>query len=713
MNAMNAMNAMSVSDALTALAANDPDRLLAIDRDGTSHRARDLRKWANGVRDHVAALARPEKTVLLRVAPGGAAVAGLIGVTDAGCHAALVPDDAPTSTLERARSELHPALDMRASDAPRAGSDQPRGDGSERGGVILLSSGTTGRSRFILRSAAALDGIARGLVHAGLYSASDRVVSFLPVHHAYGLEHALLAPLLAHACVDHRSEFAVETVSEALAVGGTVLPLSPVALATIARERPSISGLRLAISAGSVLAPSIRAMWSARVGVPLVDLYGATELGTMWLDHGQGGIPMPGVEVRVVQSGDPHGASAPDGSEGELWVRSATHHHGIYGSNGMLPADLADGWFATGDLGVRNARGGFQITGRSKLVFDVGGLKVNPIDVESELASHPAVAASLVLPMWLDGGLCRVGAQVELVPGAPTVSAEALRAHVAARVPTHAVPRSLELVSSLPRSASGKVLRPAAATAEPMAARAPVVERPEGLGRRLSREQWTRELFNNTSPGYNNSSGAAFLGLGRRYRRRMLRQSGLGPGQSMLDVGSGTGLCAWIGQQMVGLGGRVVALDPSEGMLEQARRRGVRECVHGFAEALPFDDASFDLVTMSYMLRHVDDLAVAFAQARRVLRPGGRILIFELTSPARPSARWWFRHAMRTLVPAVGVIASARPSTFKMMRYWGDTIDAAVRPEQIEAALRHAGFTGVRHQRNLNVFSCYRGVCAS
>lgn len=181
----------------------------------------------------------------------------------------------------------------------------------------------------------------------------------------------------------------------------------------------------------------------------------------------------------------------------------------------------------------------------------------------------------------------------------------------------------------------------------------------------------------------------------------------------MLDVGSGTGLCAWLGQDLVGPGGRVVALDPSPGMLEQARMRGVRERVVGFAESLPFDDASFDVVTMSYMLRHVQDLATAFAEVRRVLRPGGRLLVFEVTSPTGRWQRAVFRHVMRTIVPAIGVVASLKPSTFPMMRYWGDTIDAAVAPSGIELAMAGSGLRGVRHLRELGVFSCYRGVRAS
>jgi demethylmenaquinone methyltransferase/2-methoxy-6-polyprenyl-1,4-benzoquinol methylase len=189
----------------------------------------------------------------------------------------------------------------------------------------------------------------------------------------------------------------------------------------------------------------------------------------------------------------------------------------------------------------------------------------------------------------------------------------------------------------------------------------------------------------------------------------MLVKAGLRPGASHLDVGSGTGLCAAISQQVVGPSGRVVALDPSTGMLEVAKKRGVREVVEGRAESLPFSDGTFDVVSMSYMLRHIEDLMLAFSEARRVLRPGGRIVIFEVTRPTGPVRRRLFDLSMYWVVPAVGVVASARPSTFPMMQYWAETIESAARPERIVEALERAGFVGTRHLLELGVFSCYRG----
>lgn len=262
------------------------------------------------------------------------------------------------------------------------------------------------------------------------------------------------------------------------------------------------------------------------------------------------------------------------------------------------------------------------------------------------------------------------------------------------------------MVEQLPKTASGKLLRETAASSEPIP---PVTRRPKGLEERGEREKYTKSLFDETARGYDNSSGAAFMRSGRWYRRRMLVKAGLKPGSSHLDVGSGTGLCAALAQDVVGPTGRVVALDPSTGMLEVARRRGVRETVEGRAESLPFPDATFDIVSMSYMLRHIEDLMLAFREARRVLRPGGRIVIFEVTRPTAFGLRHAFDLSMYWVVPTVGVVASGRPSTFPMMQYWADTIKAAARPERIVEALDRSGFVGTRHLLELGVFSCYRG----
>ena len=689
------------------------DDVAVRDAVGTAHSWRAVADGVRRVQRWTQSVAAPGGFVAVSMPSGGAAWMAVLGVARAGCVPVLLPASVAENTerMVRASIGVPPRIDAsRWSDvlahAPTESAAVPGA------GVVLLSSGTTGRSRLVMRSAAAVDRVASTLADAGLPARDDVVVSCIPMSHAYGFEHALLAPVLSGACVHVLPAFSVDAVAEELAAGASALLLVPATVDALAEAAIPAPQLRSATVAGAPLPQRVRARFEAAYPGILVDLYGATEVGTIWLDRGAGGVPVPGVSVRLVDVGAEDSLQdAVDGAEGEIAVRSDAMLDGIVGAGGVLESATVDGFMRTGDLGVRTADGTFRVTGRSKLTFDVGGLKVNPVEVEHALESLPEVRAAVVEAQPVTDTVNRVAARVELRDGHDGIDVASVRARLASVLPAHAVPRSIEVVASLPRTASGKILRASPAGMAPSAP--PVVHRNAGLERRADREEFTKRLFDESAAGYDNSSGVAFLRVGRWYRRRMLRTAGgLAPGRAHLDVGSGTGLCAAISQEIVGPAGRTVALDPSTGMLEVARRRGVRETVVGRAERLPFADGTFDLVSMSYMLRHVEDLSLAFAEAHRVLRPGGRIVIFELTSPSNRVARAAFRGAMHWAVPAVGVVASMRPATFPMMRYWAQTIDAAVRPERIVDALAAAGFAGARHRLELGVFSCYRGVRA-
>ena len=694
--------------ALEEQCASDPDRVRVTDQDGREWTNRMLLNSLVKVSQGIECRAAAGSLVVVSVPSGGQFWVAYLATVLAGCDALLMSHTAPRAMIERVQRELSPSmiidsalLDELAHDAAQPSSSNH----SMRpyGGVVLLSSGTTGQSRFVHRSSEAVDCVANGLVEAQLYRMGDTVGSFLPMHHAYGFEHGFLAPLLSGASVRQQSSFTIEGAHRFLSSGVTLLPLAPPAAVALADSTIPPHSIRCAIVAGSSLRQSARSRFEKALGCPLIDLYGASEVGTIWLDRGGGGVPIPSVDIRIV---DPMCRSSlvdvKMGTVGEIAVRSAAAFDRILGP-ASDQEELQDGYFRTGDLGAQSTDGSFQLTGRVKLVFDIGGLKVNPYDIEAAIEEHPDVAVAIVEPLIIADGMIRVAARVELKSSNTHIDPVALRSFIAERVPAHAVPRTVSFVSKFPRSASGKVLR--AAPASP-----PVVARPPLLQDRFAREQWTQTLFNGSAEGYDRSSGAMWMGLGRGYRRRMLRSVGLRAGMSHLDIGSGTGVCALLAQEIVGESGRVVSLDPSIRMLEVARARGVRETVHSGAEHLPFSDGSFDCVSMAYMLRHIEDMHIAFAEARRVLRPGGRLIILEVTAAEGAIAAPIFRFTMRHIAPAVGVLASGRISTFPMMRYWAETIDDAVRPATIVAALESARFVGVRHATELGVMSYYRGV---
>jgi demethylmenaquinone methyltransferase/2-methoxy-6-polyprenyl-1,4-benzoquinol methylase len=129
--------------------------------------------------------------------------------------------------------------------------------------------------------------------------------------------------------------------------------------------------------------------------------------------------------------------------------------------------------------------------------------------------------------------------------------------------------------------------------------------------------------------------------------------------------------------------------------------------VQATSEALPFADASFDFLTIGFALRHFADLDVAFRECRRVLRPGGRILILEITAPQSRLRRALLGAYMGAFVPALLTALTFRPKVGRLMRYYWATTRDCVRPEAILTALRGAGFEEPRRDVALAIFSEY------
>jgi demethylmenaquinone methyltransferase / 2-methoxy-6-polyprenyl-1,4-benzoquinol methylase len=225
------------------------------------------------------------------------------------------------------------------------------------------------------------------------------------------------------------------------------------------------------------------------------------------------------------------------------------------------------------------------------------------------------------------------------------------------------------------------------------------------------RAGFVRDLFNGTAADYDRINGVFSLGTGGWYRRQALRRAGLAPGQRLLDVAVGTGLVAAEAARVLGDPGAVTGLDLSEGMLAEARRRlpgGVR-LVQARAEALPVADRSVDFVSMGYALRHVSDLGAAFAEYRRVLRPGGRVLLLEIARPEGRAAQALLKAYLGRVVPALCRWTAPRRRAGQLMDYYWETIEACVPAESILGHLREAGFAEARCDTSLGVFKAYSG----
>lgn len=219
-----------------------------------------------------------------------------------------------------------------------------------------------------------------------------------------------------------------------------------------------------------------------------------------------------------------------------------------------------------------------------------------------------------------------------------------------------------------------------------------------------------RQIFDDTAQDYDRVETVLALGSGRWYRRQALRRAGLASGMTVLDVAVGTGLVAREALQMAGPGGRVVGVDPSGGMLRHAAAAlPALRAVRGAGEALPLADARFDFVSMGYALRHLPDLRAAFAEFRRVLKPGGRLCVLEITRPASPIGRKLLAGYFKVVLPTLARLATttASPQTHKLWHYYWETIDLCIGPEAVMESLREAGFGDVRRHASLGLFSEY------
>jgi demethylmenaquinone methyltransferase/2-methoxy-6-polyprenyl-1,4-benzoquinol methylase len=134
---------------------------------------------------------------------------------------------------------------------------------------------------------------------------------------------------------------------------------------------------------------------------------------------------------------------------------------------------------------------------------------------------------------------------------------------------------------------------------------------------------------------------------------------------------------------------------------------GVR-LASGSAESIPAPDASADFLSMGYALRHISDLASAFREFGRVLKPGGRLCLLEITSPRGVVPRVMLKAYMRGVVPIVARFVARHRSVPELMRYYWDTIEACVPPKSILDALTVAGFVDVIRYVEHGVFSEYR-----
>ena len=208
-----------------------------------------------------------------------------------------------------------------------------------------------------------------------------------------------------------------------------------------------------------------------------------------------------------------------------------------------------------------------------------------------------------------------------------------------------------------------------------------------------------RTLFAPLGPTYDRYAALLSLGQDPRWRRFLVSRVDVAPGETVLDVATGTGAVA--GELIRQKGCRVVGVDVTREMLAEARRRlppGV-PLVEATAERLPFEDASFDALTFTYLLRYVADPAATLHELARVVRPGGTIASLEFALPRGVWRPLWELY-VRGVLPALGALIS--PGWRRVGTFLGPSIRrlyARVPEERLLELWRQAGIEDVRSRR--------------
>jgi len=208
-----------------------------------------------------------------------------------------------------------------------------------------------------------------------------------------------------------------------------------------------------------------------------------------------------------------------------------------------------------------------------------------------------------------------------------------------------------------------------------------------------------RGMFDRIAGGYDLVNTVMTAGLHHAWRERAADRAELRPGDAALDLCCGTGDLALELRERVGAGGRVVGADFSERMLELAQNkaadRGLADVTFEWADALelPYSDASFDAVTVGFGVRNLADVGAGIREMTRILKPGGRCVILEITQPQKPPLSTFFKVWFNRIVPVIGRVAGDSDA----YSYLPESVRSFPPPAKLAALMDEAGLTGIRY----------------
>jgi benzoate-CoA ligase family protein len=334
----------------------------------------------------------------------------------------------------------------------------------------LYTSGTTGSPKAAMHRHASIPAVCEtyGRQVLGIRP-GDRCLSAAKAFFAYGLGNSVLFPLSVGAtCVLLPSPSRPDLIAQtAVTYGATLFFGGPTFFANMLRAGlppDALGGVRLAASAGEALPAALYTRWTERYGIDIIDGIGMTEMLHIFLSNAPGavrpgttGVAVPGYELKLVdeETGRP---IVQTGLPGTLYVRgpsSATGYWARYDASRLV---FQGEWLRTGDTYVRDADGYYECLGRTGDMIKASGIWVSPMEVETRLLSHPAVAQAVVVAALDADGLEKPVAYVLLGAGASATEAELIE-YCRQGLPSFKRPRAVVFTDGFPTTATGKIRR--------------------------------------------------------------------------------------------------------------------------------------------------------------------------------------------------------------------------------------------------------------
>ncbi|BBX85728.1 acyl-CoA ligase FadD12 [Mycolicibacterium aubagnense] len=341
---------------------------------------------------------------------------------------------------------------------------QPRRTG-EKSRVILLTSGTTGTPKGAKHSGGGLDAL-KAILDRTPWRTEETTVIVAPMFHAWGFSQLVFAASMACTVVTRRKfdpQATMALVDKYQATGLCVVPVMfdrIMELPDHIRNRYSGRSLRFAAASGSRMRPDVVTSFMDQFGDVIYNNYNATEAGMiatatpadLRAAPDTAGRPAEGTEITIL---DADLKELPTGEVGTIYVRNSTQFDGY--TSGATK-DFHQDYMSSGDLGYLDAAGRLFVVGRDDEMIVSGGENVYPIEVEKTLSAHPEVAEATVLGVADEQYGQRLAAFVVLTDGA-TATEDALKQHVRDNLANYKVPRSITVLTELPRNSTGKIDR--------------------------------------------------------------------------------------------------------------------------------------------------------------------------------------------------------------------------------------------------------------